>query len=75
MQKGFEMLQDIYKKVQKIAFFSCFFVFFRLKYAYKVKSMVKAEVEMKNKEMAKKRLAAYAVKVRKCHNEKAKEEK
>lgn len=37
--------------------------------------MVKAEVEMKHKEMAKKRLAAYAVKVRKCHKEKAKEEK
>lgn len=37
--------------------------------------MVKAEVEMKNKEVAKKRLAAYAVKFRKCHNEKAKEEK
>ena len=37
--------------------------------------MVKAEVEMKNKEMAKKRLAAYAVKVRKCDNETAEEEK
>ena len=37
--------------MQKIAFFSCFFVFFRLKYGYKVKSMVKIDFSnIKNSE-------------------------
>ena len=37
--------------------------------------MVKAEVEMKSKKTDKKRLTAYAVKIRKCSTGKAKEEK